>query len=107
MERFVYERVARFGWNLYILRLTPPIWEGLRKLAGGANPELSTQLFGYNIEGRLTQREGKQQGASRACWGQERGHSGGQERGHSVYLYIKVYGMVVFCIVNLGGRAEP
>jgi|GEM_PF-1765461 len=33
--------------------------EGLRKLAGGANPELSTQLFGYNIEGRLTLWEGE------------------------------------------------
>ena len=29
----------------------------IRKLAGGANPELSTQLFGYNSEERLTQRE--------------------------------------------------
>jgi len=37
----------------------------IRKLAGGANPELSTQLFGYNSEGRLTQREGKQQGGLR------------------------------------------
>jgi len=33
----------------------------IRKLAGGANPELSIQLFGYNSEGRLTQWEGKQQ----------------------------------------------
>ena len=29
----------------------------IRKLAGGAKPELSTQLFGHNSEGRLTQRE--------------------------------------------------
>ena len=37
----------------------------IKKLAGGANPELSTQLFGYNSEGRLTQRAGKQQGGLR------------------------------------------
>jgi hypothetical protein len=36
--------------------------EGLWKLAGGNNPELSTQLFGYNSEGRLTQREGETTG---------------------------------------------
>jgi uncharacterized protein involved in exopolysaccharide biosynthesis len=36
--------------------------EGLRNIAGGANPELSTQLFGYNTEEQLTQREGETTG---------------------------------------------
>jgi hypothetical protein len=62
--RFRGNRAVKYGSSLFSVGEHVELRPGgsIRKLAGGANPELSTQLFGCNSEGRSTQREGETTG---------------------------------------------